>query len=74
LDAELAARLSPEVIERAVAEVPDEFLAPLGSSRSAYVEYLLNRLEAPRPFLEPVLVQGSPRPVRARPGWLDRRR
>ena len=74
LDADLAARLSPDVIERAVAEVPDEFLAPLGASRLAYVEYLLNRLEAPRPFLEPVLVQGSQRPVRARPARLDRRR
>ena len=72
-DAELAARLSPEVVARAVAEVPDEFLTPLGSSRSAYVEYLLNRLATPRPFLEPVLVQGSQRPVRARPAWLDRR-
>jgi hypothetical protein len=73
-DAGLAARLPRDVVERAVAEVPDEFLAPLGAARSAYVEYLLNRLEAPRPFLEPVLAQGSQRPVRARPAWLDRRR
>lgn len=73
-DAELAARLSPGVIARAVAEVPDEFLAPLGALRSAYVEYLLNRLEPPRPFLEPLLVKGSQRPARARPTWLDRPR
>jgi hypothetical protein len=74
LDADLAARVTREVVERAVGDVPDEFLAPLGASRSVYVEYLLNRLVAPRPFLEAVHVQANQRPGRKRPAWLDRGR
>ena len=79
-DAGLAASISHEVIERAVAEVPDEFLIPLLKAdslperRAAYRNYLMRRLEAPRPFLEPVLVQGTQRPARARPAWLNRGR
>ena len=74
LDADFAGRLTREVVEHAVGEVPDEFLAPLGASRFAYVEYLLNRLEAPRPFLAALVVQGTQRPGRQRPAWLDRGR
>jgi hypothetical protein len=57
-DYELAARLTREVLERALASVPDEFLAPLvpanGTAerlRAAYVAYLWKRLRAPRPFV-----------------------
>lgn len=76
----LAASISEEVIERAVAEVPDEFLSALLKAdsvperRAAYRDYLMRRLEAPRPFLEPLLVHGAQRPARPRPAWLDRRR
>jgi len=58
-DDELAPRLTREVLERALAAVPDEFLAPLtpgGDSarkRAAYVAYLWKRLRTPRPFVNP---------------------
>jgi HipA-like protein len=59
-DAELAPRLTREVLERALAAVPDEFMTPLVSQgstlarqRAAYVAYLWKRLRAPRPFVNP---------------------
>ncbi|HYQ04275.1 MAG TPA: HipA family kinase [Polyangiaceae bacterium] len=59
-DDELAQRLTREVLERALASVPDEFMAPLvphGGSparqRAAYVAYLWKRLRTPRPFVSP---------------------
>ena len=59
-DAVLAPKLTREVLEHALATVPDGFLAPLlpaGGSvarlRAAYVAYLWKRLRAPRPFLNP---------------------
>jgi hypothetical protein len=59
-DDQLAPRLTREVLERALAAVPDEFIRPLvpaGSelarSRAAYVAYLWKRLRAPRPFVNP---------------------
>jgi len=57
-DDELTARLSRDVLERALNAVPDEFLTPLlspgGSAarqRAAYVAYLWKRLRTPRPFV-----------------------
>lgn len=59
-DAELAPRLTREVLERVLASVPDEFIAPLippsespGRQRAAYVAYLWKRLRSPRPFVNP---------------------
>lgn len=59
-DHDLAPKLSRELIERALARVPDEFLSPLlerGSNllrlRAAYVAYLWKRLRSPRPFVNP---------------------
>ena len=59
-DEKLAPRLTRELLERALATVPDEFigpLVPLGSNparhRAAYVAYLWKRLRAPRPFVSP---------------------
>ncbi len=59
-DDELAPRLTREVLERALATVPDEFIGPLVPPRSdparhraAYVAYLWKRLRAPRPFVLP---------------------
>ena len=56
----LAPRLTRAVLERALAEVPDEFITPLlltGSNparqRAAYVAYLWKRLREPRPFVNP---------------------
>lgn len=57
-DAQLTARITPEVIERIVQLIPDAWLvddspfAEGGPHRDAYVEYLLRRLEPPRAFLE----------------------
>jgi len=79
-DDRFAAGTGRETIERAVMTVPDEFLAPLvrdgslAERRESYVEFLWQRLAVPRPFLEPVLVQGNQRPSRGRPAWLDRPR
>jgi hypothetical protein len=83
-DATFAAMVTPGLVEHAIAEVPDEFLVPLlgraadaaavRERRSAYAEFLCQRLESPRPFLEIVMVQGSTRPVRGRPAWLERGR
>jgi hypothetical protein len=60
-DERLAARLPREVIERAVAQVPDDFLRPLlargtgadklARRRAAYLAFLWKRLKPPRPFL-----------------------
>jgi HipA-like protein len=59
-DERLAPRLTREVLERALAAVPDEFIRPLlpsggdlGRHRAAYVAYLWKRLRAPRPFVNP---------------------
>lgn len=63
LDALLADQLGRDVLEAAVAAVPDAFLAPLvpdptatalARRRAAYVAYLWKRLKAPRLFLPPV--------------------
>jgi hypothetical protein len=48
-DAELAPRVSPELLESLVAAVPDEWLD--GDDRGVYVDYLRGRLEAPRAFV-----------------------
>jgi hypothetical protein len=55
-DWELAPKISRDVLEQALAQVPDEFLAALGPDaplrqRAAYVAFLKKRLEAPRPFV-----------------------
>ena len=47
-DARLAPRLTPDVVERVTALVPDEWYAPW--ERGQYAEYLRRRLEAPRGF------------------------
>jgi hypothetical protein len=57
-DRALAPKISREVLEQALAQVPDNFLAALGSEaparqRAAYVAYLKKRLQAPRPFVAP---------------------
>jgi hypothetical protein len=64
-DAAFAARLPREALERAVAEVPDSFLAPmlpgeisgrpaeaLRRRRAAYVAFLWKRLQSPRAWAE----------------------
>ncbi len=56
-DAELAPKISREVLEQAVGEVPDDFLTSLAPDparlRAAYVAYLWKRLRPPRPFVSP---------------------
>ncbi len=82
-DAGLAARITPEVIADAVAEVPDAFLTPLlaadgeetlAARREAYVDYLTRRLEPPRPFLTPVAAPPNEQRRRGRPAWVTRPR
>jgi hypothetical protein len=60
-DERLAGRLTREVLDDAIAQVPDDFLAPLlgrapdaerlRRRRSAYHAFLWKRLKAPRPFV-----------------------
>lgn len=82
-DDTLAARVTRQAVEEAVATVPDAFLAPLirgepatsvaiGDRRSAYVQYLTSRLEPPRPFLEPIVTPPNAQSRRGRPAWLAR--
>ena len=49
-DERLAERVSGQMLERAVAGVPAEWLGPV--ARDVYVDYLLRRLEAPREFVD----------------------
>ncbi|MFN8475924.1 MAG: HipA family kinase [Anaerolineae bacterium] len=61
IDEEMAARLPEDTIRQIVAAIPDDWLAPepafpeVATHRQAYVDYLLRRLEAPRPFVEEAL-------------------
>jgi hypothetical protein len=83
-DEELATAMIPAAIVSAVAAVPDEFLIPLlrepvgekvlRARRAAYVDYLRRRLEAPRPFLTPLVTPPNEQPRRGRPAWLAPRR
>lgn len=57
-DARMAGWITPELIERIVGLVPEDWLAgdspfaDAGEHRGAYVEYLRTRLEPPRAFVE----------------------
>jgi hypothetical protein len=57
-DALMAERLTPEIIREIVELIPESWLTPEASfngpeqHRAAYVEYLLERLEGPRAFVE----------------------
>jgi HipA-like kinase len=78
-----AARVTREVIEDAVAQVPDDFLAPLLPAaepvtidalrrrRAAYVAFLWKRLKAPRGWVG--VEQAPPERRRGRPDWLQTR-
>lgn len=57
VDEELAARLTPEVLRRIVADVPAEWLTDAGGEarRGEYVDLLRERLVAPRRFVEEAL-------------------
>ncbi len=77
-----AARLTREVLERAAAEIPESFLAPLlpggmrdlemlRRRRAAYVAFLWKRLAPPRTFFHAATT--PPPPVRREiPEWLRR--
>ena len=59
--AELSSKITPELIQQIVAQVPDSWLqerSPFASAdehRAAYVEYLTRRVQGPQPFLEEAL-------------------
>lgn len=58
VDALLAGKITPSLISDIVAQIPESWLLPeaafadLGAHRQAYVDYLLQRIEAPRAFVE----------------------
>jgi HipA-like kinase len=52
VDEALAALLTPAVIERIVGLIPEAWLEGEASHRAAYGRYLIDRLEAPRAFVE----------------------
>ena len=54
VDARLAARLTPEVVERIVSWIPEGWIAE-GTSRATYARYLEARLAPPRAFVEEAL-------------------
>jgi len=79
-----AARLTREVVEDAVDQVPDEFLRPLlrdseqdavdalRRRRAAYVAFLWKRLKAPRAWVG-ATPPGQPQQRRGPPNWLKDR-
>ena len=77
IDASLAPRLTRDVVDAAVAQVPDSFLTPLVGQtptdrrRAAYAAFLWKRLREPRPFLEARPLPPD-RPRGIRPAWLRR--
>jgi HipA-like kinase len=52
VDAAMAALLTPEIIERIVALVPESWIEDGPASRAAYGRYLIDRLAPPRAFVE----------------------
>jgi hypothetical protein len=80
-----ASRLTREVVEKAVEQVPDDFLEQLQTPRvaqddeawvprrrAAYVAFLWKRLKAPRAWVG-AAPAGQPRGRRGPPGWLKNR-
>ena len=54
VDGRLAARLTPDVVERIVSLIPEDWIAE-GTRRETYARYLEARLAPPRPFVEEAL-------------------
>ncbi|MCU1382044.1 MAG: hypothetical protein JWL71_741 [Acidobacteria bacterium] len=52
VDMEMAARLTPAVIDAIVARIPESWLEQGPAQRAAYGRYLVDRLAAPRAFVE----------------------
>ena len=52
VDAAMAALLTPEIIERIVALIPESWIEDGPSCRAAYSRYLVDRLAPPRAFVE----------------------
>jgi hypothetical protein len=51
-DAESSAKLTPEILSRIVALVPDSWLENAGEQRADYLEFLARRMENPREFVK----------------------
>ena len=77
-----AARITRDVVEDAVAQVPDDFLVPLLESptaealrrrRAAYAAFLWKRLKPPRDWVG-AAPPGQPAARRGPPSWLTKRR
>lgn len=58
VDAEMSARLTPEVLHALVALVPDDWMtsdpafSDVAAQRQAYVDYFVRRVQGPRPFMK----------------------
>lgn len=50
IDAKFAVTLTPEVVRSVVALIPDDWLDNPGAQRKTYLQFLTNRLDAPRAF------------------------
>ncbi len=50
-DAELAAKLTPEILAEIVELIPDEWLDDPAEQRKTYLEFFIDRLNAPRKFI-----------------------
>jgi len=73
-----AARLTRDVIDAAVAEVPDTFLEPgapdaIRRRRAAYSAFLWKRLKPPRGFADVSVAPVARAPRAGPPSWLTRR-
>jgi len=55
VDAPMASLLTPDIIEGIVGLIPESWLEDGPSHRAAYARYLVERLAAPRPFVEEAL-------------------
>ena len=51
-DAQLSAKLTPEILRRVVELIPASWLGDAENERKIYLEFLMNRLAAPREFVK----------------------
>jgi hypothetical protein len=55
VDAELSAKLTPEILHDIIALVPDEWLENPDADRIAYLDFFIERLQSPRVFVQEAL-------------------
>jgi hypothetical protein len=55
VDAELSAKLTPEILTEIVGLIPDEWLDDPVEQRKIYLDFFIDRLKAPREFVTAIL-------------------